>query len=224
MSAATPSPLAHASSVPELAFSVLDASPFEHTAVPTLRFGVRVDAGGGAAIRSILLHTQVKIAARRRAYGAEVKERLFDLFGPAAGWAGSLSTLLWAQHTQVVPPFTAEAAIDVPVPCTYDFDVAASRYLAALDGGDVPLELLFSGTVFYAGEDGALQTGRIPWDREAEYRMPVAVWRATMERHFADTAWLRLRTDTLERLQAYRSRGALTSLDAAIESLLEKDR
>jgi hypothetical protein len=223
MAAAPPSPLARAGSGPELAFGVLDASPLEHAAVPTLRFGVRVDAAGGAAIRSILLHTQVRIAARRRAYGDEAKERLFDLFGAPGNWASSLRTLLWAQHTQVVPPFTGETTIDVPVPCTYDFDVAASRYLAALDGGDVPLELLFSGTVFYAGDGGGLQTARIAWDREAEFRMPVAVWRATMERHFADTAWLRLRTETLERLQAYRSRKALTSMDAAIESLLGED-
>ena len=120
-----------------------------------------------------------------------------------------------------MPPFTGDATVDVQVPCTYDFDVTATRYLASLDGGEVPLELLFSGTLFYAASDGRLQTARIAWDREAEYRMPVSVWRETMERHFGGTGWIRLRSETLERLHAYRSSNALKSFDEALDALLE---
>ena len=207
--------------LPELAFSVVDAAPLEHAAAPTLRFSVRIQAAGVEDVRSILLHTQVQIAARRRRYAPESEERLFELFGEPARWGTTLRTLAWAQQTQVVPPFTGEATIDVQVPCTYDFDVAATRYLAALDDGEVPLELLFSGTLFYAAPDGRLQTARIAWDREAEYRMPVSVWTETMERHFGGTGWVRLRKETLDRLHAYRSRNALKSFDEAIDSLLE---
>jgi hypothetical protein len=119
-----------------------------------------------------------------------------------------------------VPAFTGETVAELAVPVTYDFEVAASRYLDAVRDGDVPLELLFGGTLFYAAPDGRLQTGRVAWDREAEYRMPASVWRETMDRHFPGTAWLRLRRDTFDRLQAYKSRGALTSFDAALDELL----
>lgn len=214
----TPSSL-EAGAIPELRFGVEDAAPLDHAAVPTLRFGVRIDAGADV-VRSIVLHTQVQIAARRRRYDGAEQDRMFDLFGAPSGWGTTLRTLHWTNQTQAVPAFTGSTVVDVHVSCTYDFDVVATRYLAALDGGEVPLELLFSGTVFYAGAGGMLQTARIGWDREAEYRMPVAVWRATMERYFPGTAWLRLRRETVERLQEYRSRNALTSLDEAIERLL----
>ena len=110
--------------------------------------------------------------------------------------------------------------MDLAVPCTYDFDVVASRYFDALPDGDVPLEFLFGGTLFYLAEDGRLQTGRIAWDREAEYRFPVAVWRATMDRYFPDTAWLRLRKDCLDDLHAYKSCHAFASWEDAVNALL----
>lgn len=220
MTAARPSPLAAAGPVPELSFAVEGIGPLDHAAVPTLRVDVRVDAGG-ADVRSILLDTQVQIAARRRAYGKEDEERLFELFAEPARWSSTLRTLPWLRHTQAVPPFQGSTTVELHVPCTYDFEVVAARYLSALPGGEVPLELLFSGTVFYADAEGRLQIQRIGWDREAEFRMPVSVWRDTMDRYFPDTAWLRLRTQSFERLQRYKSRNALTSWEDAIESLLD---
>jgi hypothetical protein len=195
-------------------------APQERAAVPTLRFAVRVDAPGGEAIRTIVLHTQIQIAAGRRAYGRASEERLFEIFGEPERWGSTLRTLPWTSQTQVVPAFTGSTVADILVPCTYDFDVVASRYLRSLDDGDVPLELLFSGTLFYSGPGGLLQTTRIAWDREAEYRLPVAVWRATMERYFPGSAWLRLSSESFDRLHAYRSRNALPGWDATIDSLL----
>ena len=123
--------------------------------------------------------------------------------------------------TTVVPPFEAAAEVELHVPCTYDLEVTASRYLDALDGDEVPLELLFSGTLLYAGDDGRLQAGRISWEQEAELRLPVAVWRETMEHHFRGTSWLRLRKDVVDRLATYRSRHALTSWEETMERLLD---
>lgn len=37
----------------------------------------------------------------------------------------------------------------------------------------MPLNFLFSGTVFYADENGALQVAPIPWNKEAPFRLPV---------------------------------------------------
>jgi hypothetical protein len=213
-------PLAFAATAPELDFAVLDAGPLAHAAVPTMRFAVRVSVRGGEAIRSVVLETQIQIAARRRGYDAETEARLFDLFGEPARWGSTLRTLLWTRHTQVVPAFTGETIVELAVPVTYDLDVVASRYLDAVRDGDVPLELIFGGTIFYSGSDGRLQTGRIAWDRDAEYRMPARVWRETMDRYFPGAAWLRLSRETFDRLQGYKSRRALTSLDAALDELL----
>jgi hypothetical protein len=201
--------------VPELAFSVDGAERVEHAAVPTLRFGVRV--GSPAPIRSVLLDVQIQIAARRRAYDDAARERLFELFGPPAGWGTALRTLPWVRCTVVVPPFTGETVVEVPVVCTYDLEVAASRYLDALEDGEVPLEFLFSGTVFY-GEP--LQAVRISWESEAEYRLPVDVWKETLERYFRGTAWLRLRKDRFDRLSAYKARHALATWEDVVDSLL----
>src|ERR687886_2462813 len=143
-----------ATTATELAFAVEGAEPVEHAAVPTLRFAVRVTAPEGRSIRSVLLDTQIQIAARRRRYATGAEERLFELFGAPEGWGATLRTLPWTRITTVVPAFTDSTLVDVLVPCSYDLHVAASRYFDALDGGDVPLEFLFSGTVFAAGAGG----------------------------------------------------------------------
>ena len=185
-----------------------------------LAFAVRVDSLGGQPIRSVLLDAQVQIAARRRPYASGTHERLFELFGPVKDWGSTLRTLLWTRTTLVVPPFSQSTVVELPVHCSYDIEVAASRYLDALEDGIVPLEFLFSGTVFYAAANGGLQAARISWEQDAEYRLPVRVWRETMEHHFHGSAWVRLRKDTFDRLYAYKSGRALASLEDAIDSLL----
>jgi Family of unknown function (DUF6084) len=205
----------------ELAFAVEGAGRVEHAAVPTVRFALRVAAPEGRAIKSVLLDTQIQIAARRRRYDAAAEERLFELFGAPAGWGATLRTLPWTRLTTVVPPFTGSALVDIDVPCSYDLQVVASRYFDAMDGGDVPLEFLFSGTVFAAGPGGMLQATRISWEADAEYRFPVAVWQETMERYFRGTAWLRVRKDAFDRLADYKSRHALATWEDALDALLE---
>jgi hypothetical protein len=202
---------------PELAFAVEGAEPIAHAAVPTLRFSLRVESD--LPVRSVLLDVQVQIAARRRPYDEAAHERLFELFGPTENWGTSLRTLLWTRTTLVVPPFSAAAVVDLDIPCSYDLEVLASRYFDALQDGDVPLEFLFSGTVFVGTP---LQVTRISWEKEAEYRLPVAVWKETLERHFRGTAWLRLGKPAFDRLSAYKSRHALASWDEAIDGLLEE--
>ena len=203
--------------MPELSFSVDGASRLEFAAVPTLRFDVRVESD--APVRSVLLDVQLQIAARRRGYDARAHDRLFELFGHQKDWGTTLRTFPWTRTTLVVPAFTDSTVVALDVPCSYDLEVAASRYLDALEDGEVPLELLFSGSVFY-DDDGRLQTTRLSWDKEAEYRLPVRVWKETMERYFRGTAWLRLRKESFDRLSAYKSRNALATWDDAVEALL----
>jgi hypothetical protein len=205
---------------PELAFAVQGAARVEHAAAPTLAFTIAVEAPAGAAIRSVLLDIQLQIAARRRRYDEASHTRLFEVFGPVAGWGATLRTLLWTRTTLVIPPFTGRTAAELQVPCSYDMDVLATRYLDALDDGEVPLEFLFSGTVFYPGDRGMLQVARIAWDREAGFRLPVALWRETLDRHFAGTAWLRLGKERYDRLAAFKARHALPTWDDALDALL----
>jgi len=219
VAAAGPWAAGAAGSIPQLSLAVTDAARLEHAAVPTLRFALRV-ASAGAAVRSVLLDVQIRIAATRRAYGPESDDRLFELFGARADWSTTVRSLLWTRTTLVVPPFNDATEVDLLVPCTYDLDVAAAKYLGALRDGDVPLEFLFSGSVFYAGPDGRLQTARLSWELEASYRLPVAVWRATMDAHFPDSAWLRLDRASHDRLVAYRSRRALPTWAAVLDELL----
>ena len=147
--------------------------------------------------------------------------RLVELFGAPAEWSRSLQSLLWTHATVQVPPFTGTTRVALPVACTYDLEVAAAKYFQALEDGDVPLEFLFSGSVFDLGETGGLRVRRIPWDAEAEFRLPVRLWRETMDRHFPGSAWLRLRQDAYARLVAYKARHALPTWEHAIEALLD---
>ena len=212
-----------AAAIPQLEFAVTGAAPVAHAAAPLLRLDLRVACPSGEPIRSVVLDVQVQIAARRRAYDAAAHDRLFELFGPPEAWSATLRTLLWTRATLVVAPFTGETTAALDVPCSYDLEVAATRYFDALGDGDVPLELLFGGSVFYTAPDGRLQTARIPWAAEAAFKLPVATWKATMAAHFRDTAWIRLSKDAFDRLAAHRSRHALPSWEALVDRLLAAD-
>ncbi len=207
----------------DLGFAVRGAAPVAYAAAPTLGFELEVESRSGQPIRSISLDVQIQIAARRRSYSDAEQPQLLDVFGDPARWATTLRTLPWLRVSQVVPAFEGTTVVELHVPCTYDFEVTAAKYLAALREGEVPLEVLFGGTVFYTAESGLLQTGMIDWNSEAEYRMPVAAWRDTMDMYFPGSAWLRLDREAFERLYAYRARHSLTSWEQALDRLLGEE-
>ena len=205
---------------PELDFAVEEVAAMPYTAAPTLAIRLRVTSAGPEEVRGVALDCQVRIEAGRRRYAAGERDRLLELFDEPARWAQTVRSLLWTHAHVNVPPFSAGALVDLPVPCTYDFDVIAAKYLAALEDGEVPLVLLFSGSVFFASDDGQLRMGRIPWSKETPCALPVATWRSLMEAHFPNTAWLRVRRDVFDRLVAYRSRQGALGWDDAMERLL----
>jgi hypothetical protein len=204
---------------PALDFAVASVEALRPSAAPTLRFTLALDAGA-AEVRSVLLDVQVQIAATRRRYDDAERIQLADLFGAPERWGETLRTLPWLRATLVVAPFAGRTTAQLDVPCTYDFEVAAARYLAALRGGEVPLELLLSGTVFHGGAGGAMQVSRIGWDRELRLRLPVATWRAAIDQHFPQAAWLRLDRAAFDRLAVFRAQRALPSWEAVVEELL----
>ncbi|MGF1427182.1 DUF6084 family protein [Kitasatospora sp. LaBMicrA B282] len=202
----------------QLAFACTGVRADPYAAGPTLVFRLRITASGGEQVHALALRCQLRIEPARRPYGEAEGERLTDLFGDRSRWGSTLNPIQFAQVALMVPGFTGETEADLVVPCTYDLEVAATRYLRALDGGEVPLLLLFSGTAF-AGP-GGFQVTPVPWDKEAQVRMPAATWQAAMDQHFPGCGWLRLPGDLMDELLAYRSRRALPSWEAALRDLL----
>lgn len=143
---------------------------------------------------------------------------LSDLFGEPSRWSSTLKPLQFAHASITVPAFTGTTHVDLPVPCTYDTEVASASYFRALARGEIPLLMLFSGTVF-TGRNG-FRAEPIPWHKETSCLMPVDVWRELIESYFPGTGWLRLRKDTLESLRRYRSARALPSWEQVFEELL----
>jgi len=206
--------------VPTLSFSVVDARILAEAAVPTLAFRLRVAAQASDDVRAVVLSAQVRIAVARRFHDPVTRARLTELFGDGNQWSSSARSLLWTQASVTVPPFTGDTIVDLPVACTYDMETATAKYFHALDGGDIPLDFLFSGGVFYADARGALQTGRIAWDREARFALPVSLWREMIERYYPDSVWLRLDRKSFDRLQAWKARQAFPSWQSAVDALL----
>ncbi|MGP3638273.1 DUF6084 family protein [Streptomyces sp. 24-1644] len=193
-----------------------------YAAGPTLVFRLRVTAGGDpepTRVHALALRCQLRIEPARRGYGPAEAAGLADLFGERSRWGTTLQPVQFAQVALMVPSFTGETEIDVVVPCTYDMDIAASRYFSTLEDGEAPLLLLFSGTAFTGA--GGFRVEPVPWDREASYRMPVAVWHEMVEQHFPGCGWLRLPRDVMDELLAFRSRHALASWEATVRTLLD---
>jgi hypothetical protein len=195
--------------MPDLDFRVEGAEVLEYAAVPSLLFKLRVENLQEEPIRSVSLNTQVRIAARQRHYEAVEQKRLQELFGDPHRWGETLRSLLWT-HT----------VVDMPVTCTYDLEVVAAKYFYALEDGEVPLEFLFSGTVFYAAEGGRLQTARISWEKEAEFRLPVRLWKEMMDHYFPNSAWIRLHRDAFDQLYDHKIRMGFPTWEATVEALL----
>jgi hypothetical protein len=206
--------------MPNLDFSVEGAEVLRFAAVPSLLFKLRIANLEEEPIRSVALNTQIRIAATQRHYDAAEQERLLELFGEPSRWKDTLRSLLWTHTVVHVPPFSGSTVADMPVTCTYDLEVVAAKYFYALEDGEVPLEFLFSGTIFYAGEDGRLQVARISWKKDAEFRLPVRLWKEMMERYFPNSAWIRLHRDAFDQLYDYKIRRGLPTWETAIEALL----
>ena len=143
--------------MPELNFQIEKAEPQRFTVAPTLLFKLRItNAVPNETVHSVALRCQIQLEVTRRQYSAEDQDHLRDLFGETERWGQTLKTMLWTHASVVAPSFQDSTVVDLPVPCTFDFDVAATKYFHGLGDGDVPLNFLFSGTVFYADADGAL--------------------------------------------------------------------
>jgi hypothetical protein len=204
-----------------LAFEVVGAKAEPHAAVPTIMFRLRVAEADGFSIHALALRCQIRIEPQKRRYSADEEERLYEMFGETPQWGDSLRPFLWTHSSITIGKFDGATEFDLPVECTYDFEIAGAKYMHALGDGDIPLILLFSGTVYTRGETG-FSAEPLSWSLECPYKMPVAVWRAMMDLYFPNSAWVRIQRDTLDDLQKFRAYRGLPTWDQAFEALLKE--
>jgi hypothetical protein len=208
--------------MPDLSFQIEGASVVPFAAAPMLAFRLKVsNAAANETIHTIALRCQIQIEVTRRRYTPEEQERMLDLFGTPDRWNQTLRSLLWTNLNMVIPAFAGASTVaDLHVPCTFDFNVAATKYFEGLTDGDIPLNILFSGTVFYAPPDSGLQVAPISWEQEARFKLPVKVWREMMDSYYPNSVWLNLRRDVFDRLYQYKMQHGLPTWEQALEDAL----
>lgn len=211
--------------VPELHFQIEGAEAVAYAATPLIALKLRIiNLPSTEEIHSLTLRCQVQIEPAKRHYGQAEQEKLLDLFGEPERWSRTVKPLLWMNTSVAVPGFTGNLLVDLQLPCTFDFNVAATKFFYGLNSGDIPLCVMFSGTVFYKGTDEALQIAQVPWDREAAFRLPVSIWKAMMDMYFPDTAWLCLSRDAFEQLYRYKMRHGLPTWEKVIARVLSAEQ
>ena len=207
--------------MPELNIQIVGARAVPYAAVPTLAFQLQIiNAPCEEEVHTIALRCQVQIEVTRRGYAPQEQERLLDIFGRPERWGQTLRNLLWTHASVVVPAFQGRTLTDLPVPCTFDFNAAATKYFHGLGDGEIPLCFQFSGTIFYVSSDLGLQVAPISWEKEARFKLPVNVWRDMMNHYHPNSAWLCLRRDVVERLHQYKIRHGLPTWEQALEEVL----
>jgi hypothetical protein len=205
----------------ELVFDCTGAKPDKYAVTPAMSMSLRVSETSGQRVEAIALRCQIRIEPARRRYSDAEAARLNDLFGDTQRWADTLKPIQFTTVSLMVPGFTGSTDIDLPVPLSYDMEIGSTRYFAGLESGEVPLLLLFSGTIFSTA-DGRLSVQQVPWSKETAYRLPVSLWREAVDAHFPNSAWLRVSLLTMDDLQQYKNARALPTWEATLLSLLSE--
>jgi hypothetical protein len=204
----------------EPAFSVLDVAPVVYAAAPTLEFSLHVSDPDGREIHTIALTVQVRIDPARRIYDDDTRARLVELFGAPERWAATTHAFQWAQVDVLVPGFTGATSFTLQLPCSYDLEVAATKYFYSLPDGEIPLSFNFTGMVLYAGDQDRLQVAQVPWSCTTKWMMPVEAWRRAIRAHYPDGGWVRLTEATLDALLERKAERGDHDFDQTIRGLL----
>lgn len=202
-----------------LSFDCTGAWAERYAVMPTITLALRVSETTGQRIDAIALRCQIRIEPARRHYTRPEEERLRDLFGETSQWADTLKPMQFTTISAMVPGFTGSTDVQLPMTFSYDLQIGSGRYFASLEAGEIPLLLLFSGTMFTV-VDGRLQVQQVPWSKEATCRLPVSVWREAVDVHFPDSGWITMSRQTLDELQRFKTRRALPTWDATVTALL----
>ncbi|MEO8578268.1 MAG: DUF6084 family protein [Gemmatimonadales bacterium] len=207
--------------MPDLDITVEGATVVQFAASPTISFRLHVANGDkDEVIDAVVLRAQIQLQVTRRKYSAQEEINLRDLFGTPDRWGQTLRPMLWTLASVIVPSFVGETNVELHVPCTFDFNVAATKYFHGLTEGEIPVEFLFSGSIFFEDSEGSLKVLPVSWEKEARYRLPVATWRDLMDTYYPNNAVLNLRRDVFERLYRYKVERGIPTWEQAIESIL----
>jgi hypothetical protein len=200
--------------MPEFDFEITGVEAATRGLAPLLHFKVAIrNQPETEAIHTAMLNVQIQLQSPQRSYNAEEKEKLGELFGKPERWGQTLRNRLWGLSNATLP-----------MPCTFDLNVASAKYFHGLEAGDVPLLFLFSGSIFYEGKNGQLQVQQISWNKECTYRMPLQVWKDMMEEHYPNSAWIGLQRDVFDRLYAYKRSQGFTTWEETIAGLLDAEQ
>ena len=176
------------------------------------------------AIHTVALRCQIQIEVTRRRYTPGEQEQMLDLFGRPDRWSQTLRSLLWTHVNWVVPAFAgAETVVDMQVPCSFDFNVAATKYFAGLADGEIPLAVSLqrkcllrsagkpsASCADFVGTGGSLQASR-------------KVWREMMDIYYPNSVWINLHKDVFERLYRYKMQHGLLNWEQALERILAEE-
>jgi hypothetical protein len=205
----------------ELVFDCIGAEADRDAAVPAICFILKISETTGERVHAIALRIQIRIEPKKRRYSPAESERLLDLFGETSRWGDTVKPMQFAFVDVMVPSFTGSIELDLEVPVTYDLEVSSAKYFHSLDDGEIPLLMLFSGSMFTKGETG-FAVEQVPWHKEVSFRLPVKVWDDVMELHFPGKAWIRMDKETLDALGLYKSERALTTWEETLQTLLRE--
>jgi hypothetical protein len=207
--------------MPDLTITVASAEAARYAAAPSIAFELNLkNADPQETLHTVVLRSQIQVEVARRKYNSNEQEKLRDLFGEPERWGQTLRSLLWTHASVVVPQFTGSTTVSMQVPCTFDFNIAATKYFNGLADGDIPLLLMFSGTVFYDDSEGSMRVAPISWEKETKFRLPLKVWQDMMDLFYPNIAWLSLRRDVFELLHEYKVRHGIPSWEQTIERVL----
>ncbi len=203
----------------ELTFDCIGAQAERYAVLPTITLKLRVSETSGQRVDAIALRCQIRIEPARRRYSSGEEARLKDLFGETMQWADTLKPMQFTNISAMISSFTGHTEVDLPVNFSYDLEIGSGRYFASLEAGEIPLLLLFSGTIFSV-VDGRMQVQQVPWSKEASFRLPVSVWREAVDVHFPNMAWITMSRETFHGLERFKTARALPTWDATLTTLL----
>ena len=188
-------------------------APVERAAAPTLGFRIRVTDASG--------RPRVHDRAHRRDHGRALEAPLRPRQPRAPGRALRRARALGLDHDQLplgagrragpgVRPARPSSSSRSPAPTTSSWRRRSTS--TGSPTATAPLRFHFNGTVFYEADDGRMQIVQIPWDRSPRFRMPIEVWRQTIDAAYPYRGWVPLHTETLERLAAAQGRARAADL------------
>lgn len=205
---------------PEPEIEIVSVEPVRRVAAPTLRFRIRIDDPSRRPVFMIALSAVVTVEPSKRAYDEATRAKLVELFGEPERWATTTVNFRWTSLDALVPAFTGTTELDLSIPCTYDHEVAATKYFHGLADGQAPIRFHFSGRIYYDGGDGRLQYVQVPWDCSVRFSMPVEAWKGAIAEAYPFRGWIPLDTETIDRLQRLKVERGLPTFDAAVGELL----